>query len=48
MARALQFACSCSKPWLLLLPDFVARKSYYKQLAHAVAAPWFIGPLHCM
>ncbi len=48
MARALQFAAACNRPWLLLLPDFVARKSYYKQLSHRVAAPWFIAPLHCM
>lgn len=51
MARALKFAWDCGRAWLLLLPDFVSRKSYYKELsqsAPAAAAPWFIGPRHSL
>lgn len=29
MARALEFAAGCGKPWALLVPEFVAKKSYF-------------------
>ena len=53
MARALKFAWGCGRPWLLLLPDFVARKSYFKELCQSASAgclhpPWFIAPRHSM
>lgn len=51
MARALKFAWDCGRAWMLLLPDFVSHKSYYKDLSQSTppgAAPWFIGPRHRM
>ena len=53
MARALKFAWGCGRPWLLLLPDFVSRKSYFKQLSQSASVdcphlPWFLGPRHSM
>lgn len=38
MRRALEFAASCGKPWALLMPDFVAKKSYFSEVLRLGAA----------
>lgn len=42
--RILSFARACNKPWLLLLPNFVCRKSYYAPCIGEKAKPLFLIP----
>ena len=32
LERCLRFCCESGKPWVLLLPNWVARKDYYEQI----------------
>lgn len=48
-ARCLQHCAASGKPWLLLIPSYVATKDYYKlallgSAAHAGGEPFYIVP----
>jgi len=42
--RILSYCRACGKPWLLLLPNFVCRKSYYAPSIGDAAKPLFLIP----
>ena len=44
MLRALRFAASCGKPWLLLLPNFVCFKKSYDSVVPSHQQPAFLVP----
>ncbi len=48
MERIVRWAEGCGRPWLLLMPDFVANKPYYHAFRHrctsASAKPVYLGP----
>jgi hypothetical protein len=48
MERIVRWAEGCGRPWLLLMPDFVANKPYYHAFRHrctsASGKPVYLGP----
>ena len=38
MPRTVTYAVECGRPWLLLMPDFVAKKTWFKQLIGSTPA----------